>query len=205
MSAARMAHALKQLKRRDGFTLVEVLIAATLTTIVLGMALTMYISQQRNFLVGNEYIDIHQDARLAMDWLANDIRWGIAVESSYGGYSTSNSCIVLKVPSIDSSGDVVDINSDFDYIIYRLAGSNPASLKRRVYPKTGVSSRPSEDRLIAENIGSLTFSYGGTGLSSIGDLTTVTEIESSLVTLGTVGDVNLSDRLETRVKLRNKG
>ncbi len=194
----------RELRANRGFTLVEVLIALGLSTIVLGLVFSIYIGQQRNFLVGNSYINIHQDARMAMDWMAKDIRWGIELLPSHGAYSTSNSCVVLKIPSIDSAGDVIDIDNDHDYLIYKLNTSDPSKLERTIDAKDGVSSRADETRTVAENISSLTFSYNGTGLSSVADLSTVTDIETALTTFTTVPPVSLSDRLNTTVMLRNK-
>jgi len=193
-----------RLGRRGGFTFVEVLVASSLATVAAGVIFSGFISMQKNFIAGNSYIDIHRHARMAMDWLARDIRWAIKLEPSHGTYATSNNCIVLRVPSIDSSGDVIDVKNEHDLIIFKLKDGSPTELERIVDAKDGVSSRIDETRIIAGNIDSLGFSYNDTGLSDTGNLGDVTYLDIALVTGTTVRDINLSDSLSTTVKLRNK-
>lgn len=181
----------------------EILVSLALGTIVGGAVLAMYLSQQRNFVVGSTYINLHQDARTAIDWFAKDARWAIEVAPSQGPYSTSDNSVVFKVPSIDAQGDVIDINNDFDYIIYRLNPSDTSKLERIVDGKNGVSSRLDEVRTVAENVDTLWFGYEGNGLGSVGDLSTVTYVDMSMVTSDTVLAMKLSNSLNTRIALRN--
>ena len=190
--------------RMGGFTFVEVLVASSLATVAAGVIFFIFIGMQNNFITGNSYIDIHKDARMAMDWLAKDIRCAITLSPSHGAYATSNNCIVLRVPSIDSGGNVIDVDNDHDLIIYNLTGDTPPKLERIVDAKDGVSSRTDEIRTVADNIESLEFSYNGNGLSDTGDLGDVTYLDIALVTAAAVRDINLSDSLSTTVKLRNK-
>ncbi|MDP8248001.1 MAG: prepilin-type N-terminal cleavage/methylation domain-containing protein [Candidatus Tritonobacter lacicola] len=190
--------------RRGGFTLVEVLVASSLAAVAAGVIFSGFISMQKNFIAGNSYIDIHRDARMAMDWLAKDIRWAIELEPSHGAYATSNNCIVLRVPSVDSAGNVIDVENDHDFIIFKLKAGSPTELERIVDAKDGVSGRIDEIRTVADNIDSLEFSYNGTELYSVGNFNAVTHLDIVLTTSTTVTGVELTDTLSTTTKLRNK-
>ena len=191
--------------REEGFTLVETLVATSLGVAALGLMLSIYIGMQKNFIVGNSYINIHQDARMAMDWLTRDIRWAVQLLPSHGAYTTSDNCIVFQVPSIDAAGNVIDVHNDHDFIIYNLTADTPAKLERTVDAKNGVSSRIDETRTVADNISSLGFSYNGTALSGIGNLSAVSYLEIALTTGTTVTGVDLTDTISTTAKFRNRG
>src|SRR5215210_4165598 len=63
-----------ELRRQDGFTLVEVLITCVLMLVVLGATLTTFNSFQRSVST-NERMNTAQDtARNAMDLMARDLR-----------------------------------------------------------------------------------------------------------------------------------
>jgi len=64
----------RQLSLEDGFTLVEVLIAAVLMIIVLGATLTALTSFQRNTQTNQRQNDGQEQARRTLDLLARDLR-----------------------------------------------------------------------------------------------------------------------------------
>ena len=195
-------------RAEGGFTLVEVMVATTLMIVVLGVVFSVYIGQQRNFIIGNSYLDIHQSARIAMDSMAKDLRWTKELVSSKGGYTTATSsprnCIVLKVPSIDSSHNVID--GKFDYFVYRL---NEGALERIVTDCDASSHRSYGIRTIAKNVDSIAFTWRDKN-----DLTPpppipldkVTAIDIALTlkkSVAAIASMDVSERLVTTVALRN--
>ncbi|MDD5556947.1 MAG: hypothetical protein PHN82_06835 [bacterium] len=188
-----------------GFTLVETLVAAGLSVAVLAAVLAVYVGQQRNFLVGNTYIAIHKEARTAMDWIARDIRWAIEVVPSHGSHATGDACLVLKVPSIDGNGDILDVANDHDYIIYRLQPGAPDRLERIVDGKDGVSSRQDETRVVAGSVHALAFRSNAVGLGSVPNLGNVAAVDTTLTTRQAVLSTAATDTLTSTSKLRNKG
>jgi len=185
-----------------GFTLAETMVSVLLCSIVLGTIVSVFMAQHRSFYVGNSYIDLSREARMAMDWMAGDIRWASKLLSSHGGYNKSNTCVILEVPSINpATGDIINVATTFDYIIYT---QNGTSLQRVVDPN-GSSKRTAETRTVAQKIGSLLFSSNGTGLGSVGNPGAITNLEITLTTRETILSQNLSNTLSTTIKLRNKG
>jgi type II secretory pathway component PulJ len=69
-----MTARLRQLSSEEGFTLVEVLIAAVLMIIVLGATLTALTSFQRNTATNQRQNDAQDQARSTLDLIARDLR-----------------------------------------------------------------------------------------------------------------------------------
>ena len=80
----------------------------------------------------------------------------VPITPSPDSYTTTDSSIVLMVPSIDSHGEV--ISSHYDYIVYELRDASQGKDMYRIVKKDASSSRVNEDRVIARYCESLTFS-----------------------------------------------
>ncbi len=65
--------------RREGFTLVDLLIATAITTMVAGAVLGVILPMQRAVQVDGEAVDLHQRLRAAADALSSDVRAASAV------------------------------------------------------------------------------------------------------------------------------
>ncbi len=59
---------------RNGFTLVELLIAMAISSIVLGVIVVTYQSQAKTHMTQQEVVGMHQNARAAMDLMTREIR-----------------------------------------------------------------------------------------------------------------------------------
>lgn len=202
-------------KSEKALTLVEMQVSLSIMLIIALAALSLHIVSWRSFAMGNGYMNVYSDSRMAMDRMARDIRWAAQVESNYGSYTTSNNSLVLKIPSIDASGNVV--GGYYDYVIYNITGT---SLHRIVRIDTGVinSGRSNDDDIVAKNCNASNFRLSTIGsggniqdLGSVSNLSTVNNIAVSLpinepmLSLGgsgTTQQVKLTPT--TMVKLRNK-
>lgn len=205
--------------RNKGFTLVELNIASVIILLVFLAVFSLYISVWRNFTLGNTYLDTYAGSRKASGWLIRDIRCAAQVVEQYpltgaAIYQTGDHVIVLRVPSINSSGQV--ISPGLDYIIYKLQDSN---LYRIVYADAS-SSRANENRIIARYCKELTFSslYTSTGewkelsfydgttddkkLDTINTVSIYLPINKSNITLGETAAEKMNPT--TVIRLRNK-
>jgi len=195
--------------RNKGFTLAELNVASLIALLVFVAVLSLYISVWRSLARGNTYLDSYAGSRNASGWLIRDIRCAEQVKPSFtsGGitYTTSDNVIVLRVPSIDSSGQV--ISPGLDHIIYELQGSD----LYRIVQKDPSSSRPNENRPIARYCSSLTFRSGNYGLkhyvdndtlSTINTVAIYLPINKSSITLGGTGAEEVNPT--TVIRLRNK-
>jgi len=202
---------LRHLRQKKGFTLVELLIASAITVLAVVGAISLYMQYQQNFLLGSTYLDAQSSARLAMDWMVKDIRWGRNVVKTYGVYTTSDSVIIIKVPSINSStGDVLtDLNGYivyYDYIIYRVQSNNLQRIVDAVSDPD--SKRTDETRTIIKDCNSLTFESDTHALSyyTSAEISALTEIDISLTTSKTMPSLPsaVQKTITSSVKLRNR-
>jgi len=188
-----------------GFTLVEIMIATGVSLIIVGIIVEVLMTSQRSFSTGVGLMRVHSNARLAMDQLTRDVKWArqIATSVTIGGttYTTGDNELVLEVPSLDASGEILAVT--FDTIVYHLTGASPDQIERIVSPD-GASSRLSEEKIVANEVTAFDLSSGGVGLSSIANLQSVNDISITVTTSITViGDQSVQETLSSRAKLRN--
>ena len=187
-----------------GLTLVELLVVLALSALIILALVTLYTSGQRYFINQDAQADVLREGRYVLDWVARDIKEGVQVVPTWNGYTTSNNCIILQIPSVDASGLIIDIQNEFDYIIYRQKPEDPKRLERILDAKDGVSARVDSIRQLAERVDAFHLSSEGMELASFGDLTEVFSIDIALTTRQTRYDRNFQETLNTVVKLRNK-
>jgi len=123
---------------------------------------------------------------------------------SQGGYVTTESCIVLKVPSIDDKGDIIDIENNFDYFVYRL---NESDLERIVTNVDASSDRANGSSTVASNVDSLSFTFKDENNNTTGTPADAYGVDISLAvgkTAVAVAGTRATERLATTVKFRNK-
>jgi hypothetical protein len=193
---------------RHGSTLVELMVSVGIGLFLFAAVFVIDILAKNTFEFSLSFIEINSGARVAMDWLTKDIRWADhVVDSRTVGsktYATADDEIIFEIPSIDGSGNI--ISGTYDYVIYHLDDTVKTKIKlERIIDVDVLSSRVNGARIITGNINTLNFSSGGIGLSSIGDVTTLTQIEIALAAGRTAssGQV-INQNLSSVVELRNK-
>lgn len=187
-----------------GLTLVELLVVLALSALIILALVTLYTSGQRYFINQDAQAKVLREGRYVFDWIARDIKEGIQVIQTWNGYTTSTNCLILQVPAVDGTGLIIDIANEFDYIIYRQKPEDPKRLERILDAKDGVSSRVDSTRQLAERVDAFSLSSEGVELSSIGDLSTVFNIDIALTTRQNRYGRDFQETLNTVVKLRNK-
>ena len=170
-------------KKSSGFTLIEVLIASAIAAVIGAVIVVAFISGQNSFVMGTNLLEIHVDARVAMEWIVRDVQWANDGVITYIGGAN---VLVLSIPSIDAANDIKDMY--FDSVVYTLNGTN---LMRLVEPDA-VSSRIPASDTIANNITNLQF----TALAK--------NVAVSLTAQKTVlGGRVISETLNDSIKMRN--
>lgn len=191
-------------RKTRGFTLIELQLSLFIALVTFVAAISLYIFYWRTFIIGNTVVDVYSNSRIAMELMGRDIRWAAQVVPSHSPYTTTDSCIVLQVPAIDSSNNTIP--SHYDYITYMLQGSD----LYRIVQKDSLSSRLNENRAVAHDCTLLTFSSGGVGLGSIPNLSTVNvvavylPINKATLSLSGAGTETASLNPTTVIRLRNK-
>jgi type II secretory pathway pseudopilin PulG len=187
-----------------GITLVEVLVTVTIVSFMILAMLSIYVAGQRYFMNGSARSDVLRDNRHVLNYVSRDVKEAIQVVPAWDVYATSTECIILQVPSLDSNGLIIDIDSQFDYIVYRLNSAYPNRLERIIDANDGVSSRVDNNRTIATRVNSFQLSSGGVELSGIADFSQVGCVDITLIATQNQMGRTFQETLSTGVKLRNK-
>jgi type II secretory pathway pseudopilin PulG len=190
--------------KSKGFSLIELLVIVAIASFIILTILSLYSIGQRYFLSGSARTDVLRNTRQVRNWISRDIKEGIQVLPSWDVYTTSNTCLILQVPSLDSNGLIIDIDNEFDHIIYRLNSEYPSRLERIIDAKDGVSSRADTSRVIATEVSSFQLSSGGVDLSAVSDFSKVSSVYITMITAQNLLGRTYQETLNTRLKLRNK-
>ncbi len=158
-----------EVRGRSGFTVVQTLTALSLSVLVLGAFLTAFFGMRNSLFAQDSYFTSNRTGYYAINVLSKDVREAIAIESSYGSDTTGTSVLILRLPSISALEIPTDITSQYDYVTYKLSGTN---LTRTLDVLGGTSNRNGgsdiSGKIIARNITAFTLSTSsGTAFSSL--------------------------------------
>jgi len=187
-----------------GISLVEVLVTVTIVSFMILAMLSLYVAGQRYYMNGSARSDVLRDNRHVLNYISRDLKEAIQVVPSWDVYATSTECVILQVPSLDSNGLIIDIDSQFDYIVYLLNSEYPNRLERIIDANDGVSNRVDSSRTIATRVNSFQLSSGGIELSGVADFSQVACVDITLITTQNLLGRTFQETLKTGVKLRNK-
>lgn len=137
-----------------GLTLVEVLIAMGIATVVGGLLLVIIVNSTGLFLKQSSKIEQGVGANDALSAVRNSIKEARSIAVDYPpNFTTSSTQLVLKLASVDASGNLIP--DSFDYFVFFKEQSN---LKFQSFPDP-LSSRYAQDQLLLRGVDSLEFVY----------------------------------------------
>jgi type IV pilus assembly protein PilW len=167
-----------------GFTLMEMMVAMAIASIVMAGIYTFYRSQLRTHVTQQALVDMQQDARIAMYMMTREIRMaGYDPQNSAGAALLTADAAEIEFNSdIDGGGDIDDQSERFYYALSNdadrdgKADGTPCNLERGSWDAGGnLVLAP-----LALNIDALNFVY----LDSDGDrTTTLADIRSVQISL----------------------
>ena len=112
------------------------MLALAVSSIVVLAFLTLFASGQKHLYNQKTRAMAVDDSRYPVQWLTRDINSAVQVEPelSFDGakYTTSEDCLILKVPAVDGANRILNIDAYFDYIIYARDKKNPDRLWRMI-------------------------------------------------------------------------
>lgn len=175
-------------QNQTGFTLIELMIAMVISSIVMAAVYSFFISSNKMSIVQNASVAAEQSVRTGLEIMVQDIRM-----AGYDPLKTSGAAISINQSSkiqitSDRNGDGDIDDSDFEKVTYELSGGN---LRRILYEGSGSQNTQS----IIENVTDLIFTYSGSGNCNVNIELQVTETVA--------GGNSVIRRLETRVYCRN--
>lgn len=142
-------------------TLTELVIAMAISVVVVMGTMAFYVIATRLTLHALQFNRIHNEASLLADTLARDIRHAGGIDTSFQSFQSSNHTLILKLPAIDSNMNIIDINNDFDRVVYHPSDVNSSILVREVIPDPS-SSRLAESKIFGDILSGV--AYMGTFL-----------------------------------------
>ena len=98
------------IRTESGFTILEVLIAAAISAVVIGVAVGALYMGSKASNYGNAYSDLEQDARRAMGWMTRELRQS-GVENSVD----MNGTLILRLYYLQWSGFPVPTHPNCAY------------------------------------------------------------------------------------------
>ncbi|MCJ7582110.1 MAG: type II secretion system GspH family protein [Candidatus Aminicenantes bacterium] len=165
---------LKKTFRECGMSLVEVLIVVAILALVITGALSIYSSAQKFITKKDVQSNLLKDSRTVIGFFIKDAKEAVEVMPGpviieNRSFYTSETCVIFKMASIDANGIIIDIETNFDYIVYCLNAENQTIMERMTKGKFEISSRVDGKRVLLQNLDSLLFTFGdseGLGVSS---------------------------------------
>ena len=186
---------------RPGLTLIEVLIALVVTSILLLAVMTLCTEGQKHVMNQAAMTDVLEDARFPLVWISRDVKSAIGVAAAYGGFTTSGSVLVLQVPAVDADGYIIDVNGAYDYIVYRRRGRYVERNLIAVSP----SARTSAARILADNITGLAFTYYDDAEAALASgFDAAVRVKADIATDVRGAQRLLTQSLDSSFKLRNR-
>ncbi len=188
--------------RPKGLTLIEMLVGLAIVSLLIVAILSLYSKGQQQFLNQNIQSDVLEKSRFPLAWIARDVKSAVQVAATWGSYTTSSNTLVLAVPSVDASGLIIDINSEFDHVIYRVL---ERKLQRIYDAKEGVSARVDGSRNLADDVTGLSIAYYDASEAPLSsNFATAASVRVSLSTARKGFRRTFQESMNSKFKLRNK-
>jgi len=112
------------MKAKRGLTLIELLITMGLIGIILTVISSIYLVGIRTFREELASSTVQSDAQTILDAIITDTKNGMLIEptldTAYGTFTTGANTIIIRLPAVDSSKNILYNGTDmlYDHIIY---------------------------------------------------------------------------------------
>lgn len=149
-------------KNQHGMTLVEVLVAAAISVIVGSFLVSIMVQNNALFYLQQARSTQGSTLNNALTTISTEVKGAFAIASGYPEdtplYISSNQTLVLKLSSLDSSGDIIE--NAYDYQIIEKDPNNPSYLRQQIIPSQNPpSTRKSGNTVLVTNLDSIYFRY----------------------------------------------
>ncbi len=152
----------------QGFTMVELVVALTISLVLMGIAVKIFLVQQKAYNVQEQLSEMQQNIRAAMDMIVRETKMAgyNPTEASFNGitYDTSQLRILAD---LDGNGAATSTNED---ITYSYDGTDS-----QIVRDIGAGGQP-----VAENIQSFTFDYLDANGTSTTDTDAIRQIKITI-------------------------
>ena len=186
-------------EHENGFTIIELMVFIIVGVILFTAVGELFVTTLRSGKRGTLQTDLERNAVLGVETLKNTIQPAKTVVASRafgaGNFTSDRDTLVLELPSVDTSGNLLAGVSD--YIAFFRDLNDFSLLKITTEAATG-SIRISNTRLVSSFVDSLEFRYNK------GNIVDADAIDINLVTKTTFASETLRASASARIELRNK-
>jgi hypothetical protein len=186
----------KKKPRKSGFSFIEAIFASAILVFVLVAFVVLYINFFKFYNRQQAEMKIGDSARNAVKELQNAALQAnkIVASHDFSGtiHSTDQDTLVLEIPSIDGSGNV--ISGKYDYVVFYKTGENFYKLTQ----VDAASSRASSLKKLSESVAVLTFTCNNPDLAIANKIDTDIQMQTSF------NGQTISYHLYQEIYLRNK-
>lgn len=203
---------MKIIREKTGFTVIEIMIAAAIFTFIVSALYGTLATGRRSWLTGEALVTAQEQARIAMERVANELRHSNHIHVTV---AADNMSVRFDVPA-DTDGDgfldfiagtssiVFGAEDTANWEIEYQIDANNERLLRRVYNAAG---DPQPATIVAQDIDATNCSFqtesGGTGMPQEAVIITLATEVDSVQGWGTSLTPPIQTTLRTRVNLRN--
>lgn len=186
----------KKRSNKSGFSFIEAIFASAILAFVLVAFVVLYINFFKFYNRQQAEMKIGDSARNAVKELQSSALQAnkIVASHSFSGtaYNTDQDTLVLEIPSIDGSGNV--ISGKYDYVVFYKTGENLYKLMEA----DAASSRASSLKQLSESVVALTFTCNNP------DLAIANKIDADIQLQTSFDGQTISYHLYQEIYLRNK-
>lgn len=186
----------KNKHKRNGFTLIEVIFAVAILIFMFVAITYLYNNYYNVYGFQQTNVSVADSAHAAMRELQNAALQAdkIIASHTFSGntYNTGQHTLVLEIPSIDGSQNIV--SGKYDYVVFYITGKN---LYKR-FQADAASSRSSSLTTISTIVSTLTFTYDNANLAQASKISTDIDVQKA------AGKRTVTYHLAQEIYLRNK-
>lgn len=180
------------MKKEFGFTLIEVILVVFLVGALSLVVSSLFLGQDKIYHTQMMEFGVTSDARTALDDIDAYVRSADVVLATYGSYTTGSQTLILQVPSVNASSQIIP--ATFDFVVFKLNGST----LNQITTANAASTRVSGTRKLATRVTGLVFSYDNSNKALVKQVTTDLTAEESYP-----GVPSKSITVSSKSKLRN--
>jgi Tfp pilus assembly protein PilW len=191
----------------QGSSLVEVLLALTMGTLLLGAITSTFINQRKTYAIRAQVVQMQENARAGLDFMTRDIMMTgyDPTEAIAAGVVVANATTFQGTMDLNGNGNTDDANENVTYLLTDVDGDGDQDLARQT---------DGETQLVAANVINLSFLYTLDDNTTVPTPANLSRIRVVHITLTartaerdqhyTVSNGYRRQTLTTRVQLRNR-
>ncbi|MCX8043351.1 MAG: prepilin-type N-terminal cleavage/methylation domain-containing protein [Desulfobacterota bacterium] len=175
-------------KHREGFTLIELMVAIAVFGVISTAIYATYHNQQRIYLAQEKVVEMQQNLRAAMFFIERDLRM-IGYDPTERSGAVSAPGMIANIAELrfayDENGDGLIQNNEYvRYALKRMTGSGieedgiAGTTRCCLARETGMGSQASGLQPVAENIDALEFVYHFADGSTATQCATISDFEN---------------------------